>query len=635
LKSQRVFYYGEDVMKDPRNFVDWVCDPARTNDELFTVELLIEQRRSNPDWPFPELREDFDARMERMRARGRDPGYRPGLHEGEIEQLSLCATKPFGFHGGNGPDLPLRDLKALAFFPALTSLSLSTDTSDLTPLASLPRLESLSIGEYNDLAGSMPIRMSDCGEMRELIRIHLALRQPWPDLRALSGWPALKEVRFGGNILAFEEVPALPVAQLVQLKGWVRNETPLRDLRRLPVMPAVRQLLVEGTISLEGIERYPSAVNLEVGGTFRDLMPLAAMTNITALTLTGEFFQDLSPLSLLPKLREVRFVRERAIDLSPLADCPQLRRVEMERCAMMRTEVAALNAGLLPEAPDFEAEKPRELAPLKFFTMSKENVAGGKFIHARYLEYIEVRERFYDGDAAFAAAETRVAQAAIQERLDHLLGRGWGLLNWRSFVGGYGMFGLKRFADTSRVREVIQVLREHSARSRFPWHFLLSAEPHGDMSEDMEERKAREEKAAAAEGDWLAEYYTPESVLRENEERRRERERYYEFLEREHLLQLREEGGVDPSLLYLPKEEPEKAAEVEEEPIPPQIADDEDAGGVAIAPPPPPPPGTKDLGEELAFHLDVYEDCIVAGSHWVDAARYGLGQMPVEWTPDL
>src|SRR5256714_15403407 len=37
-------------MTDPRNFVDWVCDPARTNDELFTGELLIEQRRHEVDW---------------------------------------------------------------------------------------------------------------------------------------------------------------------------------------------------------------------------------------------------------------------------------------------------------------------------------------------------------------------------------------------------------------------------------------------------------------------------------------------------------------------------------------------------------------------------------------------------------
>ena len=624
-------------MKDPRDFVDWVCDPARTNDELFTVELLIEQRRSNPDWPFPELREEFDAQMERMRARGVDPGYRPGLHEGEIEQLPLFATKPFGFHGGSGPDLPLHDLKALAFFPALIGLSLNGDFSDLSPLAELPGVKTLSLSEHNDLAGSRTLRLDECGEMRELEYFYLSLKQAWPDLRSVRLWPKLAHLRFNGNILSWEDVPSLPVPRLVHLRGSGYLNTPLRNLRKLPEMPAVKELAIEGTISLEGIERYPDAVNLELGGTFRDLEPLATMTNITALTLTGEFFQDLSPLTQLPKLREVRLVRERAIDLSPLADCPQLRRVAMERCGMMRTEVAALNAGLLPEGPDFEAETPREVRPLKFFTMSKENAAAGKFFHARYLELIEVRERFYDGDAAFAVAETRVAQAAIQERLDLLLGRGWGLLNWSSFVGGYGQFGLKRFADTSRVREVIQVLREHSARSRFPWHFLLSVEPHGDMSEDLEERKAREEKAVATEGDWLAEYYTPESVLRENEERRRMRERYYEFLAREHLLQLREEEGVDPSLLYLPKSEPEKPVEVEEEPIPPPTAndDDEDTGGVAIAPPPPPPPGTKDLGQELGYHLDVYEDCIVAGSYWADKARYGLGQMPVEWTSEL
>jgi hypothetical protein len=622
------------VMRNPRDFVEWVCDPARTNDELFTVELLIEQRRSNLDWPFPERREDFEAQMERKRARGVDPGYRPGLHKGEIEQLSLYAAKAFGFHGGSGYDLPLRDLKALAFFPALTSLSLDGDFSDLSPLAALPAVTTLSLSEHNDRAGSHPLRLDDCGEMPELEHFFLSLRQAWPDLRPVARWPKLINLRFHGNILTWEDVPSLPAPRLVHLTAGGYANTPLRNLRKLPEMPAVKELAIEGTVSLEGIERYPSAVNLEVGGTFRDLTPLAAMTNITALTLTGEFFQDLSPLSRLPKLREVRLVRERAIDLSPLADCPHLRQVTMERCGMMRTEVAALNAGLLPEGPDFEAEKPRKLGPLKFFTTSKENVAAGKFFHARYLEFIEVRERFYDGDAAFAEAETRVAQAAIQERLDQLLGRGWGLLNWHSFVGGYGMFGLKRFADTSRVREVIQVLREHSARSRFPWHFLLSVEPHGDMSEDLEERKAREEKAAATEGDWLAEYYTPESVLRENEEHRRARERHYEFLEREHLMQLRGEEGVDPSLLYLPKDETEQTAEVEEEPIHPPMADDEDAGGVAIAPPPPPPPETKNLGEELAFHLDVYEDCIVANSHWVDSARYGLGQMPVEWPGD-
>jgi hypothetical protein len=38
-------------MSDPRNFVERVCDPAGTNDELFTVELLIEQKRFSMSWP--------------------------------------------------------------------------------------------------------------------------------------------------------------------------------------------------------------------------------------------------------------------------------------------------------------------------------------------------------------------------------------------------------------------------------------------------------------------------------------------------------------------------------------------------------------------------------------------------------
>ena len=490
-------------MDVPQDFVNWVCDPARTNDELFTVECLIEMGRCRHDWPFRERQDLFEDKSKKMKARAADPAYRPALHRDEIEALASQPEKMKFFSGGS--DRPIRDLQALAFFPALTELNIGSDVSDLSPLAGLPHLKRLGLGEWGELAGSYPLRMADCGEMRDLESLHLSLRYAWPDLRAIADWPALVELRFNGNPLAWEEVFALPLAKVVHFKGWLFN-TPLRDLRKLPEMPAVKQLIVESANFLEGIERYPSVVNLEVAGIFRNLAPLAAMPNITALTLTGEFFRDLAPLSQMPKLREVRLVRERAIDLSQLADCPKLRRVTMERCGMMGTEVAALNAGLLPEGPDFLAETPRELGPLKFFTMNKGNVAAGKFFHGRYLEFIEVRERFYDGDAAFAAGETRVAQTAIQESLDQLLGSGWGMLNWRSFVGGYGMLGLKRFSDMSHVRKVIEVLREHSARSRFPWHFLLSVEPHGDMSEDLEERKAREEKAVASEGDWLAEY---------------------------------------------------------------------------------------------------------------------------------
>jgi hypothetical protein len=615
-------------MKDPRNFVEWVCDPARTNDELFTVEVIIERERFSPRWPFQERQPDFDDSLTSLKARAANPAYRPALHKDEIEHLAGAPGEVTSFSGGSGGcDRPIRDLRALTFFPALTDVSVGGDLSDLSPLAALPGLERLSIGEYTDLAGGHFLRLADCGEMRALQYLSLSLHHAWPDLRALAHWPALREFRLNGNILACEDIAELPAARLVELNRRSWTGTPLRDLNKLPLMPVVKHLALDATESLEGIERYPSVVNLEVAGNFRDLTPLAAMTNLTALKLTGEFFRDLSPLSPLPKLREVRLVRERAIDLTPLADCPQLRQVEMERCSMMRTEVAALNAGLLPEAADFEAEKPRTVGPLKFFSKSKGNEAARKFFQQRDDAVFKERGRFYDGDGVFAKAEARAFTARLEARLGQLLGRGWGLLH-----GCPHHVSLKRFPDTCRVREVIGVLREESARWRWPWRFLLIVQPHGDMSEDLEDMKAREEAEDPPEGDWLAQCSEDEWDRREREE---DRQRRYEFLKREHLLQLREGEGVDPALLSLPQTEddPVNASEPEE-PTTPSITDEE-GGGVALAPPPPPPPETKSLGEELEFFLDVYEDCVVANEGWIEAARDNLGQQPVEWTPEL
>lgn len=612
-------------MNVPQDFVDWVCDPARTNDELFTVELLIEQRRHSPDWPFPQGRLDFDSQFATKKERGLNPAYRPGLREGELQQLWAQRDKVTAFTGGHSPDRMVRDLTALAFFPALSHVGVYGDLLDLSPLAALPALKSLSISEHWEFGGSRRLHFGECGAMPELERVYLTLTQAWCDPRATGTWPKVVDLRFNGNVLAWEGVPALTAARLVHLKSHGRSTTPLRDLRKLPEMPAVKVLALEQTESLEGIERYPSAANVELSGRFIDLTPLAAMGNITALTLTGEFFRDLTPLASMARLRELRLIRERAIDLSPLAACPQLRRVEMQRCTMMRTELAALNAGLLPESSDFQVEPPRPLGPLVFYT-SKDNKPAQEFFRQRTQERDHERQRFYDGDAAFAEAETRFITEQLQAGLDRLLGRGWGLQRDCYLVS------VKRFRDAMRVLEVIQLLRKECARLRFPCHFLLQVEPHGDMSDDLEDMREREEKERS-EDYWTAELNTPEAVLRENDEWRELKENRYEYLKREHQLQLRGDE-VDPELLSLTKEtaESEPTPEPEPEFAGPSTTDD-DGGGVAIAPPPPAPPEAENLGEKLAFYLDVYEDCIVANGNWVDRASYNLGMKPVEWTP--
>ena len=45
----------------------WVSDPARTNDELFTVEIFLETARGNK-WPFSYVDHSFEAKLERVNA---------------------------------------------------------------------------------------------------------------------------------------------------------------------------------------------------------------------------------------------------------------------------------------------------------------------------------------------------------------------------------------------------------------------------------------------------------------------------------------------------------------------------------------------------------------------------------------
>ncbi len=609
-------------MTEGEDFLQWVSDPARTSDELFTVEMLLERNRGH-NWPLSLVETGFEAELERARARKLNPGYRPALHHEELLILAERAATLKHFSGAHN-DRPFRNLEALRFFPALENVQVqSSDVKDFRPLASLTKVQSLSIAEYSDLYGCHPTCLAECGEMPVLSRVHLALTHPWPDLRGLSQWRAVSHLSFNGNILALEDVPEFPAARTVRLSNWPGQSVALRSLRRLPLMPKARQVTLATAATLDGVERYPSVLNLDIAGCFSDLTPLSAMDNITALTLRSERFDDLRPLTKMARLREITFSREWPLDLSPLADCPQLRRVVFERCAMMRTEVSALNAGLLPEEMDFKAEQPRPIRPLRCYRLEKEDNAGSEFFTAREQKLMAEREQFYDGDLAMAEAEKRAFTAAMQTGFDALLGRGWGIFQ-------LPYTSIKRYADSVRVMELVELVREYSAQSRFPLYLTLIVAPHADMSDELAEIKKREAETSASDGDYLLPYYEPKRVLDENEEQRRAREDRYRVLQREHLRRLR--GDEEGDLPYPPEDEPEE--EEEEEPLA-SIDEEESEGGVAIAPPPPAPPDSESLSDDLMFYLAVYEDCVVVNSQWADRAEYTLGVPFVIWTPEV
>ena len=307
----------------------------------------------------------------------------------------------------------------------------------------------------------------------------------------------------------------------------------------------------------------------------------------------------------------------------------------------MRTELAALNAGLLPEAEDFLAETPRQLGPLKFQLISKDNEPGKNYQNRRHEELTEIRDSYYDGDAALERAEARSFLTIVFAELNRLLGRRWGVIDAEhASKAGRTHLDFKRYQDTVRIREIIQLLRELSARSRFPWAFDIMVEPHGDMSYEMEQLAELEEKVKQPEGHWLAEFLKPDAVLEESKEEERRYQEKYEILEGEHLYKLQQQQGqtIDPKLTPGPNDneneddEPDDDnEELEERVSQPVTEEDDNTGGVAIAPPPPAPPDTEDLSEHLRYAVFLFEDCMLVSERWADRARYGLGEAPVEW----
>ncbi len=75
-------------------------------------------------------------------------------------------------------------------------------------------------------------------------------------------------------------------------------------------------------------------------------------------------------------------------------------------------------------------------------------------------------------------------------------GRGWGVFE-EHFTS------VKRYANTKRTMELVEVERKYSALSRWPQHVTLVVEPHRDMTDELEEIQARDAAAPAPDDGYL------------------------------------------------------------------------------------------------------------------------------------
>ncbi len=628
------------------DFYQWTIDPARTSDELYTAELLIEHGwrlyRHKHKHPFEF---NWDAIHRLRRERDENPAYRSRIArahlEGTVEMWADIKVMP----DACGSERPIRDLSALRFFPHIEEISIHCcEVADLSPIVGLRSLRRLNLAEYISPVGHALVDLSPIAGMPQLAEVKLNLDSPWPDLSALATLPALRELNFTGNLLALAAVHSLPAVETAGFDCGQYWTTPLRDLHGLPAMPCVRQLWVgknscinlTGTTTLDGVERFPHLVNLTISGVFRDLRPLEALRELTYLSLASELCTDLRPLATLPCLREITLIRERPLDIEPLAAAPALREVSLPRCLILETELGALHAGLPPWSEDFLAPEPRPLPPLRWFRYDAKNDESN-LIHGNMADS-NPREKRYAGDPALRSAESRWISAEIRRRLDALLGEGW-----NTSPSIYNLI-IQRFQDVQRLPEIVECLRHFSAACLDPLRYFVSVEPHGDIPKDGWGRRRKREPGSL---DWLDHGTTLDEEIQEREEHRRHREEHLRRLEREHRHEiLRQQGHpIDPKDFSPPTGidglgAPEPLPDEPEDDAPAGAAsagfdtnegdEDEEEGG-GIAEPPPPPPGTASLSEELSFSMHVSEQGVFVVEHQLDEALAVLSVAFENW----
>ena len=105
------------------------------------------------------------------------------------------------------------------------------------------------------------------------------------------------------------------------------------DILKIPKAPLAK-LTTLGASSifltdLTGLEHATQLISLSLGGKISDISPLAELTELRELVLSGNEISDISPLAELTELRELGLSANEISDISPLAELTELRELSL------------------------------------------------------------------------------------------------------------------------------------------------------------------------------------------------------------------------------------------------------------------------------------------------------------------
>src|SRR5437867_1534439 len=517
------------------DFVAWALSPARTLDEAYCAERLVEQGRLF--WPSssPRRRPKLaQQEQERKRKRRLNPAHRVELEEGEVRCAADKLLMMDRLDLDSASDRPLRDISGLRFFSHFRHLNLGGNAlCDACALRGWTTLEFLSI--CDDALGDL----TPLAALTKLRSLHLSIRSPWPNLKGLEALDELESFHWCGNLLSLEDIPRLGKVCQASFKMGPCGNLPVPGVNCLPEMPWLEVFEIDPLFRLDDITRWPRLRNLIVGGPFKDLRPLAGLRALTHLTLTGDVVRDLSPLARLPELRRLEVRSQQPHDYSVLAEAPRLHEVAAEGCKINKMELATLHAVLAPWEDEFLAPQARPRGRARFVVCREKELP----VNPRKDSGSEGR---WNDDLALAASEGRWFSQRLQSALDGLFGKkGWG----RVMPGSAGLANLSitRLEAAEQLADVVDTARELLCATKLLWVVQFSV----SLNE-------QEENLADADDESDEETRTIERAVKDRKEfleRQKEQEAY---LEREHRLRLLQQEGkpVNPDEFAPPEEPP-------------------------------------------------------------------------------
>lgn len=608
-------------------FIRWALDEARTVEERYTTELMVElgagwwNSRNNTG-----KHVGFGETQRRNRERALNPAYEPRYSETDVRHAAeaWATINTWWFNPGGLDQRPIRDLTAFGFFTHLEQIHLyHCEAADVSVLAQLPNLRVLkfSSGGCEDLSP-----LAGCIHLRELeLGIGVGWRQiatRWPDVSKLEKLVQLEKLSLVGNLHVFAQGTTWPKVRTAVLKC---DPLPARSVHELPQLPACEFLTLGGVERLDGIEAFPRLRNLKVETDTRDFAPLAALDKLTCFTCSAFAPLDITPLTRLPKLQVATFnanykyatTAPKPRDFMAFADAAALRELHAPGCEPVAEEVKTLNS-LLPTWDDvLLAETPRVLAPWRFIVAPT----------AKHPRCAEVAAPEYDGlpDEGLRVSEGRWAGTFMAKSISARLGEAdWGKAECDGIRRMFSVT-IESFAvmEKGKFPLVIEAIREAFGRLRHDYTVLL-----------MVCLKAPSIEPTPAQIE-LEKQFQEEQDQAQYELRRQEQK---EYLERLHRYELKKQLGeaIKPEDFTPP---PPAAL-----PPPPWENEDEEdddgntEGDVAVKEKPDPPPSWLDDEHPLADHYRLYAYILPTEiwflPHHRDLVIYLLGRQPDLDIPD-